>query len=132
PNRYICLLLSIPTRRSSDLASAVDVDETVEHRLRLEAVGQSWMQLSQRDREALRSGALGTKASSRREGVRWAVQRHAARARLSAMIDGVGGVLVWLGAKLRYRPRRSGRAAVIASLPALVVVVALVPYAIDN
>src|SRR2546425_995163 len=50
-----------------ETASAIDVDETVEHRLRLEAVGQSWMQLSQRDRDALRSGALGTKASSRTE-----------------------------------------------------------------
>jgi hypothetical protein len=115
-----------------EAASAVDVDETVEHRLRLEAVGQSWMQLSERDREALRSGALGTKASSRSESVRWAVQRHAARARLTAMIDGVVGVLAWLGAKLRYRPRRPGRTLVIASLPALVVVVGLVPYVIDT
>jgi hypothetical protein len=114
-----------------EAASAVDVDETVEHRLRLEAVGHSWMQLSQRDRDALRSGALGTKAGSRSEGVRWAVQRHAARARLAAMIDGVSGVLVWLGAKLRYRPRKPGRAVAVASLPALAVVVALVPYAID-
>lgn len=114
-----------------EAASAVDVDETVEHRLRLEAVGQSWMQLSQRDRDALRSGALGTKASSRTEGVRWAVQRHAARARLAAMIDGVGGVLVWLGARLRYRPSRPARSLVIAAFPALVVAVVLLPHAID-
>jgi hypothetical protein len=114
-----------------EVPSTVDVDETVEHRLRLEAVGQSWMRLSERDREALKTGALGTKAASRREGVRWAVQRHAARARLAAMVDGVAAVLGWVGARLRYRPRRAGRTVMIASLPALVIVAALLPRAFD-
>src|SRR5205823_4810376 len=114
-----------------EAASAIDVDETVEHRLRLEAVGQSWMRLSERDRDALRSGALGTKAASRSEGVRWAVQRHAARARLTAMIDGVSGVLVWVGARLRYRPRKPTRTVVVALVPVLVAGAVLLPHAIE-
>jgi hypothetical protein len=114
-----------------EAASAVDVDATVEHRLRLEAVGDSWMRLSERDREALRSGALGTKASSRTEGVRWAVQRHAARARLTAMIDGLAGVVVWVATRFRYRPRRTSRAVLILSVPALAVAVVLLPHALQ-
>jgi len=97
-------------------AAAQRVDEEVEYRLRLEAVEESWPRLSERDRRALKMAVAGETVPTRSEAVRWAVQRHAARARLAAMIDGLATALAWLWRRAQ-RNRGTYGAAVLAATP---------------
>ena len=80
-----------PTVPLEDAPSPVELDDLLEHRRRLAAVVTGWPQLSDQDRHALSAPFTGARPSSRAEGVRWAVRRHAARARLAAIVDGTAG-----------------------------------------
>ena len=76
-----------PTVPLEDAPCLVGLDEVLEHRQRLAAVMRSWPHLSDFDRHALTGPARGAEAATRKEAVRWAVRRHAARARLTALVD---------------------------------------------
>ena len=76
-----------PTVPLEDAPCPVGLDEVLDHRERLAAVMRSWPHLSELDRHALSSQVRGAEAVSRKEAVRWAVRRHAARARLTALVD---------------------------------------------
>jgi len=80
-----------PTVTLEDAPSPVEFDDLLEHRRRLAAVVTCWSQLSDQDRQALSAPFTGARPTSRAEGVRWAVRRHAARARLAAIVDRTAG-----------------------------------------
>lgn len=77
----------------ADRPAAVDVPAEVENRMALGAVSQCLAQLHESDRQAIFWDLEADAPATRTEGVRLAVRRHRARARLLRLVEGVISVL---------------------------------------
>lgn len=84
-----------------DQAGTVDVEAAALARVRADRVLTALHDLDPNDRAAIID--LRSPDADRREQVRLAVRRHRARARLTAIVDGVAALLGWL---LIRRPAR--------------------------
>jgi DNA-directed RNA polymerase specialized sigma24 family protein len=100
--------------------AATDVAHEVEARLQLCNVGRVFSRLSASDQAALLE--VTPPDQTRQEAVRAAVRRHRARARLVALVEGLGGVV----ALPSWRRLRLWRALVVPTVAAAV----LVPFAL--
>lgn len=104
-------------------AAEGDVADLVAHRDRLRQVLGAVARLSDADRAALAPEVESP--LDRREAVKLAVRRHRARRRLLALVDGVAGLVAWIGVQGRMWGRRS-RAGVVLVPVAFILPAALV------
>jgi len=109
--RYLAAA-ELPDRPAID-----DVAEIVETRSRLRAVAEAMPALSETDRAAL---AATPTELSRREGIKLAVRRHRARARLLALVEAAGIAVAWVLARVPRRLSRPAGALAMAAGPLLV------------
>lgn len=104
-----------------DVQEAIGVEDWVDARLTAATVREAAAQLSAADRVALFGENAGAATVAER------VRRHRARARLAAMIAGVGAVLGWLGRSMRKLARLNQEVA-LALGPTIALAVLVVPH----